>query len=162
MAVTERPRGTPKDRALRLLGVRARSREELRRRLRQVGFEDEEIAPALEDLEAVGLIDDEGFAREVATLEMGKRQMGRRAALASLRRRGIAPDLAEQVVDEEAPPDEDDRALEVARRRLARMNGLGDDIVYRRLVSFLQRRGYDAHTSYGAARIALSEQGEGR
>ena len=162
MAVTERPRGTAKDRALRLLGVRARSREELRRRLRQAGFEEEEIAPALEDLEGVGLIDDERFAREVATLEMVRRQGGRRAALASLRRRGIAPDLAEQVVEEEAPPDEEHRALEVARTRLGRMNGLGNDVIYRRLVSFLQRRGYDAHTAYDAARAALSERGEGR
>jgi regulatory protein len=161
VAVTERPRGTAKDRALRLLGVRARSREELRRRLRQAGFEDPEIAAALKDLEDVGLIDDERFAREVATLEMGRRSMGRRAALASLRRRGIASELAEQVVEEEAPPDEEDRALEVARARLARMNGLGDDVVYRRLVSFLQRRGYDAHAAYGAARLALSERGEG-
>lgn len=162
MAVTERPRGTAKDRALRLLGVRARSREELRRRLRQAGFEEGEIAPALEDLEGVGLIDDERFAREVATMEMGRRQVGRRAALASLRRRGIAPDLAEQVVDEEAPPDEEHRAMEVARTRLARMNGLGSDVVYRRLVSFLQRRGYDAHTAYDAARAAVAERGDGR
>ena len=158
MAVAERPRGTAKDRALRLLGVRARGREELRRRLRQAGFEDHEIATALDDLEAVGLIDDERFAREVAAMEMGRRGMGRRAALVSLRRRGIAPDLAERVVEEESPPDEEDRAVEVARARLGRMNGLPDDVVARRLVAFLQRRGSDAHASYRAARVALSER----
>jgi regulatory protein len=158
VAIAERPRGTAKDRALRLLGVRARGREELNRRLRQAGFEEEEIAATLDDLEEVGLVDDERFAREVAAMEMGRRSMGRRAALASLRRRGIAPDLAEQVVDEEAPPDEEERAVTVARDRLARMNGLAEEIVYRRLVGFLQRRGYDSHTSYRAARVALAER----
>ena len=158
MALAQRPRGTAKDRALRLLGVRARGREELRRRLWQAGFEDEEIAAALDDLEAVGLIDDERFAREVAAVEMGRRAMGRRAALASLRRRGIAADLAERIVEEESPPDEEDRAVTVARDRLARMDGFPDDVVYRRLVGFLQRRGYDAHASHRAARAVLAER----
>src|SRR5436309_7523878 len=45
-----RPRGTAKDRALRLLGVRERSRRELERRLGQAGFEPEEIEETLEDL----------------------------------------------------------------------------------------------------------------
>src|SRR5919201_1882490 len=52
------PRGTAKDRALLLLGVRWRSREEVRRRLRKAGFESDEIEGALADLEAAGLIED--------------------------------------------------------------------------------------------------------
>ena len=157
--MAERPRTPVKDRALRLLGVRARGREELRRRLRQAGYEPEEIAGALDDLEAVGLIADSRFAREVAAYEMGRQGVGRRAALASLRRRGIDADLAERVVEEAAPPDEAGRAAELAAGRLARMNGLPDEVAYRRLVGFLQRRGYEGHTAHAASRLALSERG---
>jgi regulatory protein len=155
---SDRPRGTAKDRALRLLGVRARSREELRRRLAQAGFEAEDIDRALSDIEAVGLIDDERFAREVAAYEMRRRSVGRRAALASLRRKGIRPDLADRVVEELAPDDEEDQALGIARERLARLNGLADDVAYRRLVGFLQRRGYDARVAHAACRRAISER----
>jgi regulatory protein len=158
MGAANRPRGTAKDRALRLLGVRARGREELRRRLAQAGFEADEVETALGDLERVGLIDDERFAREVAAYEMGRRGMGRRAALASLRRRGLAPDLAERVVEELAPDDEDERAAELAQSRLARMDGLADDVAHRRLVGFLQRRGYEARVAHGAARKALADR----
>ena len=90
--------------------------------------------------------------------EMRRRSVGRRAALASLRRKGIGPDLAERVVEEMAPADEEDQALGLARERLARMNGLADDVAYRRLVGFLQRRGYDARVAHAACRRALSER----
>src|SRR5439155_6918820 len=45
-----RPRGTAKDRALRLLGVRDRSRRELEVRLLRAGFERDDIDRALEEL----------------------------------------------------------------------------------------------------------------
>jgi regulatory protein len=142
-----------------LLGVRARSREELRRRLSQAGYEAEEIEAALADLVRVGLIDDERFAREVASYQMGRRAVGRRAAFAALRRKGVDAGTAERIVEETAPPDEEERAVQVARDRLRRMNGLADDVAYRRLVGFLGRRGYDGGTAHGAARRALAEHG---
>ena len=156
----ERPRTPAKDRALRLLGVRSRSREELRRRLARAGYQPEEIASALESLERAGLIDDERFARDLASYEMVRKGVGRRAALAALRSKGVSSDLADRVVDEVAPPDEEERAADLARQRLGRMNGLPDDGAYRRLVGHLQRRGYDARTAHGAARRALAEREE--
>jgi regulatory protein len=157
VGASDRPRGTAKDRALRLLGARARSREELRRRLTQAGFEGEAIDQALSDLEAAGLIDDERFARELARYELGRRSVGRRAAVASLRRKGVGPDLAERVVEDLAPDDEEGRAVEVARHRLTRLSGLAEDVAYRRLVGFLQRRGYDARVAHAACKRALAE-----
>src|SRR5439155_11508566 len=76
-----RPRGTAKDRALRLLGVRDRSRRELERRLQQAGFEREEIDQALDALASVGLIDDERFAATVVDNAMTGRLSGRRAVM---------------------------------------------------------------------------------
>jgi regulatory protein len=144
-----------KDRALRLLSVRSRSHAELFRRLLMAGFAEPDIEAGLADLEAVGLIDDERFARELAAHEVGGRLAGSRAALASLRKAGVAPDLAERVVEEVAGEDEEARAEELARSRLGRLKSLSPEAAYRRLLSFLQRRGYAGEIARAACRRAL-------
>jgi regulatory protein len=153
-------RPTPvKDRALGLLAVRSRSREELHRRLLRAGYGPEEVESTLADLERVGLIDDERFAREVAGHEFGRRGMGRRAVMSSLRQKGVPPDLAERTLDVIDPGDEEERALEVARARLARLGSLAPPMAYRRLLGFLQRRGYSASTAHAVCRRAFEERG---
>jgi regulatory protein len=146
-----------KERALRLLSVRSRSHAELSRRLRMAGFAEPDIDSALADLEAVALIDDDRFARELASHEVGGRLAGRRAALASLRKAGVARDLAERAVDEASGEDEEARAEELARSRLGRLRGLPPEAAYRRLLSFLQRRGYSGETARTACRRAIGE-----
>jgi regulatory protein len=146
-----------KDRALRLLSVRSRSHAELFRRLRMAGFAEPDIESALGDLGTVGLIDDERFARELATHEVGGRLAGRRAALASLRKAGVSRDLAELAVEEASGEDEEARAEELARSRLGRLKNLPPEAAYRRLLGFLQRRGYSGDTARAACRRALGE-----
>jgi regulatory protein len=145
-----------KDRALRLLGVRERSREELRRRLARAGYHPSEIEPVIDGLEASGLVDDERFAKELATHEVGRRRLGRRGAVASLRRYGIAPEMAEQAVDDLGADDEQS-AVALARQRLPRLAALDPNVAKRRLLAFLQRRGYDGGTSWAAVRQVLGE-----
>jgi regulatory protein len=105
----------------------------------------------------VGLIDDERFALDLATHELHRRSAGRRAALASLRKHGVARNLAERAVEEVDPGDEEDRALELARRRASRLGRLDEATAYRRLLSFLQRRGYGGETARTAAHRAVEE-----
>jgi regulatory protein len=102
-------------------------------------------------------VDDERFAREVAAHEIDRRLAGRRAALASLRKHGVARDLAERVVEEADPGDEEDRALEVARGRVRRLGSVEPATAYRRLLGFLGRRGYGGEAARNAARKALEE-----
>jgi regulatory protein len=121
------------------------------------GFVEPDIEAALADLEGVGLIDDERFARELAAHEVGGRLAGRRAVLVSLRKAGVARDLAEQAVEEAAGEDEEARAEELARSRLRRLTNLSPEAAYRRLLSFLQRRGYSGEIARAACRRALGE-----
>src|ERR671918_1728368 len=118
MSTRERPRTSVKDRALRLLSVRSRSRHELRARLIRAGYEPEEIDTALADLEDVGLVDDERFAREVAEYQRRK-GLGRRAGLAALRGKGVDRDLAERAVDEVQPQDDAHLAYQLVIARSA-------------------------------------------
>jgi regulatory protein len=154
--VTSAGRRSAKDRALGLLGHRARSREELSRRLSRAGYEEEEVSAALDDLEAVGLIDDEKFARELAAHEIQRRGSGRRLAIVALRRAGLNTELAERVVNEAAPGDEEARAEEIARARLSRLRGLDEATAHSRLVSYLLRRGYEGAVARAGAQRALA------
>jgi len=156
VSTRERPRTTVKDRALRLLSVRSRSRHELRARLIRAGYEPEEIDAALADLEDVGLVDDERFAREVAEHQR-RRGMGRRAGLAALRGKGVDRDLAERTVDEVQPEDDADIAFELASARLERLRSLSPDVVHRRLLGYLIRRGYEPVIARSAVRRAIAE-----
>jgi regulatory protein len=152
----ERSRTTVKERALRLLTVRSRSRNELRGRLIRAGYEPEEIDVALADLEAVGLVDDERFARELAEHQR-RRGLGRRAGMSALRAKGVDRDLAERTMEDVQPEDDAEIAFELARGRLERLRALPPEVVYRRLVGFLLRRGYEPLIASTAVRRALAE-----
>jgi regulatory protein len=157
MTTRERPAVKVKERALRLLSVRSRSRSELRQRLLRADFEPEEVDAALADLEAVGLIDDEAFARELA--ESQKRKgMGRRAGVSALRGKGVDRELAERIADDVNPEDEAERAMEVAAKRLPRLQGLEPTARRRRLLDYLLRRGYEYQTALGACIRAMAEE----
>jgi regulatory protein len=156
MSTRERPRISVKDRALRLLSLRSRSRAELRNRLLQAGYEPLEVEEVLADLEAVELVDDERFAREYAEHQR-RRGMGRRAGMTALRAKGIDRDLAERAVGEANPEDEAERALELARGRLDRLRRLAPDVARRRTVDFLLRRGYEPAIAGAAVRRTAAE-----
>jgi regulatory protein len=120
-------------------------------------MEADDIEAALDDLEAVGLVDDKKFAKELAAHQLHRRGAGRRMATAALRRAGVDLGLAERVVDEAAPEDEAIRAEEVARSRLGRLARLDENTAHRRLLSFLLRRGYEGDVARSAVRRVLAE-----
>jgi regulatory protein len=150
--------GTAKDRALGLLAVRWRSREELRRRLARAGFDADEIEEALADLERAGLVEDVRFARELVRDQAGRRLSGDRAILAALRQRGVSPEVAETALA--AAGDEAVRARSLAERRATRLGGLPPEAAYRRLYGALVRRGYAPGLAREACRAALAGLGD--
>jgi regulatory protein len=157
VSTQERPRTSVKDRALRLLSVRSRSRAELRSRLLRAGYQPDEVDQAVADLQGAGLVDDERFAREMAEAKR-RRGMGRRAGLAALRQKGVDRELAERVVDDVNPEDEAERAYILAKARLARLSSLPPDVAHRRTVAFLARRGYEPIIAGTAVRRAAAEE----
>ena len=160
--MTRRPRtggtGQPKDvheRALGLLAVRHRSRRELERRLTQAGFPTEEVSEELLRLQAVGLIDDEAFARAVAEHAFGTKKQGRRAVATKLAAAGVAADTSAAVL-EELGGGEEGRAEELAAARAGRMRGVPPDKAFSRLYGVLARRGFAPGVAREAARKALA------
>jgi regulatory protein len=128
--------------ALWLLESRARTRLELEQRLSRRGFGADAIERALDRLSAVGLVDDETFARELASSRV-EQGVDAPMIVVELKDRGVDPDLAVRVAGESAPHDDRaERCRELAEARLAKLQGLRPEVQYRRLAAYLARRGY--------------------
>jgi regulatory protein len=142
------------ERALRLLAVRPRTRRELQTRLIRAGFERDEVEAELVRLEDVGLLDDARFASAFVEHALDRRLEGRRSIAASLTAKGLDRRLIEETLAS-ATRDDGDRLDRLAEARVNRLRGLPSDAAYRRLVSFLVRRGHDAGAARAAAARAL-------
>ena len=107
-------RGEPVEQALRALGVRDRTTEELDDWLERRGVDPAERAEALETLGRLGYLDDGRFASARAR-ELAGRGSGDELIRHDLERRGVASELIEAALDELEP--ERERAQRLVDRR---------------------------------------------
>jgi regulatory protein len=129
--------------ALRILGGAAQSAQALRAKLRRRGFSAKASARAVQRCRERGYIDDGALAESLAA-RLQRTGHGRARVAAELRARGIDADAAAALLDGLAAGD-DERALEVGRRLLARELQRDDtDGARRRIAGALQRRGFSA------------------
>jgi regulatory protein len=143
--------------ALHFLGYRARSRREVRDRLRRYGYGEETVGGVIGRLEELGYLDDEEFARTAAREKA--RRYGPRRVSADLRRSGVDAELAEDVVEEEFAERSE---VEAARSAAARRYNRGrSDAEARRVYGFLIRRGYSADVCAEVAREYRGVPGAG-
>jgi regulatory protein len=128
-------------RALRLIAVRPRSREELARRMAEWGLSETAASGVLERLMAIGALDDDVLAAAVVSSRRAH-AYGRLRVDADLARLRVAP--AARAVAETDAGEEIDRA----RRALEAWGAPNpaDPGGLRRAAGFLYRRGFDADT----------------
>jgi regulatory protein len=129
-------------RALKFLGYRARSEAEVRTKLIQAGFSPKIIETILEKLRTLKLLDDEAFARSFAQARIEDRGYGPLRLERELRLKGIAKTLVGRILDETfGRQGGKDRAQALLEKRF-RGKDLSNAKNLRRVISFLQRRGY--------------------
>ena len=150
--------------AARLLTARARTRQDLRRRL-AARFPEPAIDQALDHLRATGALDDEAFARHWLESHTGSRALGARALRAGLQREGVPASMAKRLVAEytqraDVPP-EAEAALALARSVAARYRSLPADQAAQRLWALLARRGFAPEAARRAVRTALAIEVDG-
>lgn len=143
--------------AYRLLGHRARSVEELRRRLLAREHDEAAVAEAIERLTADGFLDDAEFARSYVADKRRLDGWGVERIRRGLRDLGVDPAVTEEALGAGADDDgtELDRALAVLRKRGAPEQPL--EAARRRAFQALQRRGFSSSTAYAALRIWVDE-----
>jgi len=140
------------ERALDFLSYRPRSIDEVQRRLREDGIDDQELAVIIGRLQALGYLDDRAFARWWAENRAEFSPRGPYAIRHELRVKGVADEIIDEVVEHVAQQ-EDEQVMNVARgraRRLAREEEAG---FRRKLAAFLLRRGF----SYDAVMSAVEQ-----
>jgi regulatory protein len=91
--------------ALRFLEVRARSVDEVRRRLARAGYPAGQVDAAVTRLLELGVLDDPAFARAWVASRDRTHPRGERALRDELRRKGISPDVITAVLAERSDPD---------------------------------------------------------
>jgi len=125
--------------AIRYLGYRPRSETEVRQRLKKHGFEDDCTEKAIARLKEQGLVDDVAFARFWKDNRESFSPRSQRQMKLELRRKGLAVDVIELVIDE---IDESDSAYRAALGKARRLPREDYQVFRRRLGAYLGRRGF--------------------
>ena len=129
------------ERALRCLGMRWHTVNELGNKLKKSGFEPEIVRLTLAECQRLGLLDDRQYASDYAA-QLADRGCGSYRIRLNLRRKGIAPEETAETLAQLAK-DEPERAIRAAEFKL-RM--LARDSDWRRkrekLCRFLAGRGF--------------------
>jgi len=145
--------------ALRMLSRRDHFRAEVEDKLRRRGFDDGQVAGAVERCAELGLLDDDGLARRFAEVRSTENGWGPRRIEAELRRRGVAAELAA-----EASRLEPDRLRAALVRAIRRAEVRAPAGWWRlpqrraRMVSSLLARGFEADDAIAAVEEAAASR----
>jgi regulatory protein len=135
-----------KERALKLLDYRQRSRSEISRGLARAGYEEDVIAEVLERLESMGLIDDAQFSRAWVNHRLSGKPMGKMRIKWELRQKGVPAEAAEEALAAVDADSEYESAREAARKRWEKDKEPDRHVKRRKLASFLYRQGFQWET----------------
>jgi regulatory protein len=148
------------DRALNILAAHARSRRDMRIRLRRIGALDGDVEWVLERLAGQGYLDDADYARQLARARIVGGGTSRRRVEQELFKRGVSKETATDAINAtlaEVELDEHGAALNAARKRMRSLAALDPLTRRRRLYSFLARRGYESEVVARVVNEVLSE-----
>ena len=127
-----------REKALYLLEYRSHSKKELADKISRTTSR-EAAEAAVEKMEELGLMNDESYARQLASSLLERKGYGVRRARQELLQKGIDRELVEEILLETAP-DPEEKLREIVERKYQRQ--LQDEKGYRRTVAALQRLGY--------------------
>lgn len=133
--------------ALRLLTIRTRTENEIRRRLLDRNFTSVCAEQTVEWLKALGYLDDRAYARDWIETRARSKPSGRRLIVWELQQKGVDQDVVNEVLAEIDPDEELELARAAAQERLRRMADSNRERVRRRLVAHLYRRGFRQETA---------------
>lgn len=149
------PSNVAREILLRQLSMGPRTLAQLRTALSKRNVPPDTAEAVLERFTELGLIDDRAYAEALIRSEAAGGGLSRRRVQHRLREKGVPPDIAAEAIGTIGPDDEQQAAVDLARRRVARMSGLDAQTVRRRLSGILARRGYNPDTVRTAVAAAM-------
>jgi len=130
--------------ALNFLSFRPRSRREIEEYFRKKKTDANVVEAVTQRLERLGFVNDQEFARFWVENRQTFRPRGTRALRVEMRQKGLESDVIDEAL--EGVGDETQIAYEAGLKKVRAYAGLEEREFYRKMVGFLQRRGfpYDA------------------
>ena len=140
---------------LRFLSFRGRSEKEVRDYLQKKKAPLEIVDKIIESCREYGFINDEKFAKDWTTSRSNYRLKSKRIIKLELMKKGVDREVIDQTINQAATDGIDDnlQARKLVEKRIGRLRGLTKDEIYRKLVGFLGRRGFD----WGTIKTAIDE-----
>jgi regulatory protein len=130
-----------RDKALRMLAGRGRSRREIDDALRALGLADAVRRGIVSELEEKGLVDDARFAREFVSVKKDVRRLGPHRLRADLKKLGVERAAVDGALSAFGADEQERLARALAQRALR--SGAVDERAVRRVTSMLTRKGFD-------------------
>lgn len=135
-----------KNYALALLSNQSYSKNQMINRLEQKGFGTAAINITLEDLEQLGHIKDENFAKKWVARRQHSKPKGKKMLEHELANQSIDRTTVDRVLAGIDGTEETNTALKLAQKQAKRYQSLSPQVAKRRLHGFLLRRGFDYET----------------
>lgn len=132
-----------KEKAFKLLSIRARSERELKDKLKARGFESVIIEEVISDCKRLNLLDDRKFALSWIEGRLSSKPAGKIVFRQELFKKGIKKDLIEEVISESFQDlDETELARKLLERKKKSLKNLEETKAKKRMTDFLLRRGF--------------------
>jgi len=141
---------------LRLLEKGPRSSAQLLEVLAASEIPIEIAKPLIQRFTEVELINDQVYAQDLADASRRTKGLARSMVKRKLESKGLDKDLINRVASEISDEDELAVATDLAIKRYGQLRHLDSDVRNRRLVGFLQRRGFGSSVVFAAIREAGS------
>ena len=148
---------TAKSQAFKYLSYRDRSKKEIVLYLEKRGYTISVIQTILQELEKLNYINDHRFAMEWGRWRVEVKQFGKKRLQHELLAKGISSSIIKTALANlyDSHP-EQDLALACANKKLASLHGLEPKKKSRRLIQYLQRRGFSQDIIYETLKVYTS------
>ncbi len=90
----------PRDYALRLIEIKDRTEKEIRTKLKEKNFEEDEIEKEIEFLKSYGYINDRRYAEHYTSDAINLKKWGKTRIRTELVHRGVGRDIADEIIEE--------------------------------------------------------------
>jgi regulatory protein len=133
-----------KEKALTFLSYRARSVEELKKKLEEREFSERTIRRVIDDFLRAGLLDDRKFSSSYIYSRMIRKPMAKRLLKQELISKGIREDITEEAIEDGyGNRSEVEVARDLVLKRIRRYKQEDEKKIKKKLSEFLFRRGFD-------------------
>lgn len=143
--------------AVRLLTASPKSRKNLGQKLLDRGYEEDLVRRILEKLENQGILNDRSYGTALLQSYIHYKVSGKRRISFELKKKGLPPELIEDLVGQYPEATEREKALELARLKWLKDRKLEALKRRKKIYDFLIRRGFDYAIAREALRIAENE-----